>query len=322
MEELHTVMPEINPLERRISELKERSDKDWGTAPKYNQEYRLLRWPGVKKADLEPHAYYPNDDYLSPAVIGIDPRRLTPLWLSKLSHDKERKSNGLWNRYGGPHRRNETRMALISDIKSCMKENIPFKTRSLEYRPSDQWIYVCGNRTIRYDLDTGKLIAFTYSGVYNKVTSLMLRHFEINVTLVRRKLVWSREVIPTVEERPSHPGIRGQLETEIISLDRIYYLEDYNLRRSAVFTIDSRWDFRPMPGRPGPARVRPNVEILTATHPTPPTAVITGPENNTFTFTAPTAGTFNQTVTLTREGIIWNNHPNPILPAGRRGGQW
>ncbi len=168
------------PVVERYPLLTSRSMMDWGDAPKYNEAYRRIRWPGGQKIEYVVGEMAPRYAAMAPEDR---PQFTKPYWMVSLRQDQATKRGGRWTHI---HRQSRLR----SDLFQCMKENIPFTTNTLFYNPADQWIYVNGNRTIKYDLRTGYISEFTYSGVYNKVTSLMLRMVGIKVRLVKGKLFW------------------------------------------------------------------------------------------------------------------------------------
>lgn len=161
----------------RFDLLRERSTKDWGEAPGYNAEYKKIRWPGSTPMPPE----RPED-----VLPGEIPRTTIfyplPSWLSLIRADLEKKRSGEWTK-------NYARIRLRSDISTCIRENIPFKTKTFEYKPETQWVYVNGIPALRYDIRTGHIIDFSYSGVYNKRTSLLFRMFDIYITLKKGKLI-------------------------------------------------------------------------------------------------------------------------------------
>lgn len=148
----------------RLVILLERANTDWGEAPKYNEAYRKIRWPGNNLK-----------------VVHTNGRPINPTWLSLINYQIGKKSRGTWKYH-------DIRSSLYRDITTCMRENIPFKTKSVEYKPKEQTLYVNGRPTIKYDLEDGTLYSFTYSGVYNKVVSLILRLFDIRIKMLNRKL--------------------------------------------------------------------------------------------------------------------------------------
>lgn len=205
-----------------LAEMLRRSEADWGGAPKYNEAYRQLRWPGRPWAMQS----MPHSDIDTPLSIVYRPDRrfefreqmgpgarlpVKPAWLDKIIYEQGLKSRGTWNR-GRRGQKLHTQDSLRQDLKVCMMENIPFKTNSLEYKPSNQWLYIKGVRVVKYNLVMGRLEGFTYSGVYDKVISLMLRKlFFIDIKLEKRKLIWV------------NPPSRLELETRVeIDLNRYY----------------------------------------------------------------------------------------------------
>jgi hypothetical protein len=181
-----------NQLERPELELMlSRSVKDWGQAPNYTEEYRKIRW---------------NPD--SERIVGRG--IFMPSWISRIRTERTKKANNRWNRLGRVYEKPDTSMGYMRDLKHCMRENIPFQTKSTWYNPADQWIYLYGNRALQYDLCSGKIIAFTFSGVYNKVTSFIFRKFGINVFNHKRK--------------PAFINSRGILE--MVNLNSLYSTSD------------------------------------------------------------------------------------------------
>jgi hypothetical protein len=158
---------------------------DWGEAPKYNEAYRKIRWP------------HPSNGTFRSAG--------KPMWLSNIEYDIRLKTRGVWNNRTGNSRHNiylkpDTRSRLMSDLTFCVSQNIPFKTKSLEYKSVDQYVYVYGVRVLKYDLETGCFSHFTYSGIYNKVTSLLLRNFDLAITRHKNDIVWRiSEQYPTIK---------------------------------------------------------------------------------------------------------------------------
>jgi hypothetical protein len=145
------------------------------------------------------------------------PRFCKPAWMADLQWDLRKKASGRWYNLA-------TRDKLRLDLKACMRLNIPFKTKSVEYKPSDQWIYVQGRRTMKYDLRTGYIVEFTFSGVYNKVTSLFLRLMDINVKLKGRKLIWIHSDPAAIRPDGLRLGARPRsptVETEV-DLNSVY----------------------------------------------------------------------------------------------------
>lgn len=220
------VYRDASPTER-YDLLVSRSDMDWGEAPNYNEAYRKLRWPGGTEFSAE---------YLETANPRPNGRFSKPEWKSTLQRDINQKRNGAWTR-------ELMRLRLRCDIINCMRLNIPFKTKTLEYKPCDQWIYVNGNPTMRYDLRTGYISEFTFSGVYNKVTSLMLRLFNIKVKLVRKKVCWVGVVttfsVPTVVETPLdmntiYSHIRFGLQEGFTLIDSQLSIERRRLRTMRI----------------------------------------------------------------------------------------
>jgi hypothetical protein len=156
---------------------------DWGEPPRYNAAYRKIRWPGV-----------------SLRYLG---RGIKPDWMRNIRWAESHSNNAnLW-------RPTFTRGILKRDLIFCVSENIPIKTNSIEYRPSDQYLYIKGRPILKYNLETGCFDSFSYSGVYDKVVSLFLRLFDIDVRMINRKLSW----------RDSY-GFKIQ----DIKLDETYYL--------------------------------------------------------------------------------------------------
>lgn len=191
----------------------ERANKDWGENPVDNPEYRKIRWPGIPwqvtdMSNIINHAAHLGNVWGEPTIDPLTPRvplqslhgpgrrvAQKPQWKLRMEDHRRRKTQGFWN--GGLSNmrrgfsRQDTHASLRFDLFSCMKENIPFKTRSLEYKPQDQWVYIKGTPVVKYDIYKGEIEGFTYSGVYDKVITLMLRHiFYLDIKLVRRNLIW------------------------------------------------------------------------------------------------------------------------------------
>lgn len=158
----------MNYIDNRpvYNKFSQRSNMEWGEAPNYNKEYRKIRWSSNN-------------------------RHQKPSWLHELQFNMRLKSTGLWN--GGRHfyKKANTKKALKGDIRWCINNNIPFKTKTFEYKPSDQWLYVKGEKVLKYDLCTGSFSGFTYSGVYDKVTTMTLRMLGFDITVINRKLIWT-----------------------------------------------------------------------------------------------------------------------------------
>jgi hypothetical protein len=143
--------------------------------------------------------------------------RHAPSWQETIRRQIILKAEGRWTR-------NMSRQQLRRDMELCMSQNIPFKTKTFEYKPSDQWLYVHGRRVLKFDLMTGYISHFTYSGVYNKVTSLLLRLFDIKVKLKGRKLTWFADrVRPGARPSPVVPFA----EEVDIDLNRVYTFGDF-----------------------------------------------------------------------------------------------
>ncbi len=195
-----TIVP---PPMSRAETLKSRSTKEWGTAPDYNEEYRRIRWPRESGA--------------------------RPRWKTLLLSDRARKVRGEWTK-------EYAHLRLKSDLLICVRENIPFKTKTLEYKPIDQWIYVNGLRTMRYDIETGHIVEFTYSGVYNKVTSMMLRACNIYVKLLKGKPTYIYTLVGPRRLNRNYHRIHNSLGEHtvesaeiVIDLNRIYRYTDFSI---------------------------------------------------------------------------------------------
>lgn len=221
IERLNQIVSNIqSERDLRIEELEARSFKDWGVAPNYNEDYRKIRWYSNK---FIPPNLEDSLNLTSTVQSGPLNGYSKPAWKHQMHYELERKNQGLWNR---PRIRSinyvkkDTKLALERDLQNCMVENIPFKTRSVEYNPRDQWVYVYGNRAIQYDIYSSRIIAFTYSGVYNKVTSLFFRMFGLNIKLHARKLIWKYK-------KESLQSISGIPDTVVhLDLNTIYSLYD------------------------------------------------------------------------------------------------
>lgn len=226
-----------------LEKLKARAHIDWGQAPKYNEEYRKIRWPGqtsvtsyfrpLTPVDVEARrngrrtwdlglesSIMPGYVEVSDTDEGItETRRFrrSPIWKSTMANQMSLKADGRWTR-------KIARNNIKFDIELCMRENIPFKTKTFEYKPSDNWLYVNGLRALKFDLVTGYIAHFTFSGVYNKVVSLTLRMFDINVKLQRRKLKW-------INDNRVRPGARNPITAvaaEVdIDLNKVYTFSDF-----------------------------------------------------------------------------------------------
>ena len=151
--------------------------------------------------------------------------------MTDIEYRNGRKNRGSWNSFrphGGNRQKLDTIHFLKVDLRNCMALSIPFRTNTLEYRPSTQWIYIKGTPVVKYELETGKIIGFSYSGVYDKVITFMLRHiFQLNIKLVRRKLIWG------VNRRSAYfSGRIGRARLEEIlpetqiDLNTFYHFED------------------------------------------------------------------------------------------------
>lgn len=238
---------EIQSITPRFGLLRSRCEMDWGEAPKYNEAYRKLRWPAApvvhattqdeleERADRQARRAQRGmtgtlEDYESPVILrDYYPK---PMWKALMQGDLAKKRNGEWT-----HK--FIRIKLKSDLVTCLSNNIPFKTKTFEYKPIDQWIYVNGIRALRYDLRTGYLVDFTYSGVYNKRTSLLFRMFGIYVKLIKQKPTYSVHA----------PRSRTRLENEatgrevVLDVNRMYNFRDVNPNlEKGFYLIDYRLD--------------------------------------------------------------------------------
>lgn len=179
----------LEETERPLLELmRSRSFKDWGEAPTYNEEYSRIRWPA---------GHIPETPFTNP-VNGRLIRTSIPVWMFNLRYDISLKNRGLWNRNRSgafSNIRRDTARVLMLDIRNCMRNNIPFKTRTYEYDPKTTTLYVGETGQIRYSLETGRICSFTYGGTYDKRMNLMLRRFSIYVVKKGRKLIYSHSVI-------------------------------------------------------------------------------------------------------------------------------
>jgi hypothetical protein len=244
--------PEVTERTLRpiLATMRERSNKDWGEYPKYNEDYRKLRWPGkpwVVSEMIHPINNGVNDmvynrlpDLRGDPLIRIDTNSLfgpgrrvpeKPTWMIDFAYRNGLKRRGRWNSFrphGGNRQKLDTIHFLKIDLRNCMALNIPFRTNTLEYRPSTQWIYIKGTPVVKYELETGKIMGFSYSGVYDKVITFMLRHiFQLNIKLVRRKLIWG--VNPRSAYFSSRIGralLEGVLPETQIDLNTFYHFED------------------------------------------------------------------------------------------------
>ncbi len=147
----------------------ERSSKDWGVAPKYNEEYRKIRWP---------------------STVDINGKTRKPSWIYEIREDLSRKMRGNWNPTSSTEK-TSTHSALMEDINFCIAENIPFKTRTIEYKPATTTLHIGEAAEVHYDLFSGCIKSFTYGGVYSKVVSYFFRALNIYVKKVGRVLIWS-----------------------------------------------------------------------------------------------------------------------------------
>jgi hypothetical protein len=199
-----------------LSIMVNRSNMNWGEAPNYNAEYRRIRWPANSQKvsierELTTEEMIQREDQVRgrlgtlsfwdnrrTTILEETNRRCTPAWKSVIRHQLERKCRGIWNStsirnlHPGFWRYKDTRSNLRVDIRFCMRKNIPFKTKTVEYRPSDTTLYICGRPVVKYSLSQGKIESFSYCGVYEKRVALILRILEIPVMLRNRKLVWAK----------------------------------------------------------------------------------------------------------------------------------
>lgn len=190
----------MEDLENRplLQKMLERSSKDWGEAPKYNEEYRKIRWPGIKRTRTE------GEDWGGP---------IKPTWLRSIQSQMARKARGEWNsvrRFRSS--KVDTARTFWEDVNLCLRENIPIKTRTFEYKPSDQWMYLLGDKFLKYNLVTGCISHFTYSGNYHKLKGFFLRKYGIRTVKTRKSLTWS---------------IHGRRDQEV-DLNEIYEVSNEN----------------------------------------------------------------------------------------------
>ena len=200
--------PEVTERSSRplLQLMRDRAEIDWGQHPNYTKEYRDLRWPGkswritdmseqVNRARVPIDRDDPFDPVnRTPELFGPGIRvPEKPDWVIDANYRSTCKRIGTWNRNRGPGgvNRLETWRYLSQDLLKCMSLNIPFKTNTIEYKPSTQWVHIKGTPVVKYDLESGKLVGFTYSGVYDKVITFVLRNlFQMNIVLEKRKLIW------------------------------------------------------------------------------------------------------------------------------------
>lgn len=237
--------PQAEPGRRVLLELmRSRSNVDWGEAPKYNEAYRKIRWPGTPSRTIYFRPVVPTDtpnriggewgatseSSLMPGHVEVhemDPdvsvtrrMRVKPAWQETINYHRRWKETRRWSK-------TKMRQTLLSDMAFCMSQNIPFQTKTFEYKPNDQWLYVHGARAMKYDLVTGYITHITYSGVYNKVTSLLFRLFKISIRLKGRKLVWTPD-LRISRMRPRQDFVPTPYHQEVdIDLNRVYTFSDF-----------------------------------------------------------------------------------------------
>jgi hypothetical protein len=185
-------------------EILRRCDVDWGTAPRYTQEYRSLRWPAAFES--------------------------RPYWIQKVQREIDKKRSGRWN--NNRFKNEDTRCHFVADVNKCMGQNIPYKGNKVEYKPSTQKLYYEGRVIASVDIEKGTLASFGYGGKYCHQISYILRNlFYLNIFKVQGEVVFS-------------PGIRylcGQYrprETSIIGLR-----EDFELVNKKFWTQEFKDSF-------------------------------------------------------------------------------
>ena len=187
----------------------DRKNIDFGMAPDYNAEYWKIRCKA------------------NPLTEGRTTRG-NPLWRSSLAFQIRSKELGNWNRnIGLPYIRRDTTSALTSDLFLCMREGIPFKTRSIRYDYVTNWVHVYDVPVLFYDIEKGIITKFTYNGKYNKFVSMVFRWVGIYVKLVKRK--------PTFIRRDSIPT--GGIIITPIDIDEVY--EPINSRGKFIRTLEA-----------------------------------------------------------------------------------
>lgn len=224
--------PEIveRPHRPILELMKHRAEMDWGIHPNYTKEYRDLRWPGrpwrissmteyVNRflGEIPNFGDPPPQELFGPGIRVAE----KPDWIIDANYRTLSKRNGNWNRNRGPGSvgRPDSWKYLSIDLFKCMFYNIPFKTNTIEYKPSNQWVYIKGVPVVKYDLETGKLAGFTYSGAYDKVITFVLRNlFQMNIVLEKRKLIWRNNRVGN-----GRPGTFDLGEDIIIDLTTFYY---------------------------------------------------------------------------------------------------
>lgn len=225
-------LPEVTERPHRpiLELMMHRARTDWGVHPNYTKEYRDLRWPGRPWRITEMNEHMNRSPGQIPEFGAPSPQELfgpgirvaeKPDWIIDANYRTLSKRNGNWNRNRGPGSvgRPDSWKYLSIDLFKCMFYNIPFKTNTIEYKPSTQWIHIKGVPVVKYDLETGKLAGFTYSGIYDKVITFVLRNlFQMNIVLEKRKLVWRNIRIGNGRPETFDPG-----EDTIIDLTTFYY---------------------------------------------------------------------------------------------------
>lgn len=188
-----------------LAEMERRSSVDWGEAPNYTEEYRRIRW------HRNPIQTITVNGVITLGDPGF-PKGGTPTWKLSLRENVGKKRAGTWNGRTHLYSKSDTRTWLKVDMLTCMRENIPFRTKTFEYRPSTQTIYVNNIGVLFYDLRKGHITHFTYGGVYNKITSLLFRMFFIGAKLKNKKLVIEPD------------GGFLAVDIELVDLNKIYEL--------------------------------------------------------------------------------------------------
>ncbi len=168
-----------------------RAVTDWGSGPRYNEEYRKIRWPGRTTAAERQHK---------------------PGWLNALRwaiRNKSDRENALKLR--ADHHANRKKQGLVSydyvrsinagktftmeglrhDLCFCIQNNIPFKSKSLEYVPSEFSLYYNGAARVKIMVISpysGQIYSISYGGMYDKkITYIFRTLFRLAIKIVNKK---------------------------------------------------------------------------------------------------------------------------------------
>jgi len=219
-------VPEVRSIYNdRLTILKQRSEMEWGEAPNYNESYRSIRWPSRSVPNGTGGTHFSKPDWKKFLLENIS-KKTAGNWNNVIYN---RRNNdilpGIGRNRVGDLRYLDTRTHLRLDLFKCMSNNIPFKTKTLFYNPRDTTLYICDVPVVKYDIESGLIVSFSYCGVYNKRISLMLRMIGINVITKNRKLIHAK-VVSTEYNTTGTRLIRrpevGWLFTPI-ELNKIYY---------------------------------------------------------------------------------------------------